>query len=340
MNKKKLIMRGLIAAAALIIVALPCQTQSKEWPNILLGASQLRGSYYPVMVALSEQLKKHANINATPVTIGSSGAIATRMGKGDSQVGLCGAFVLQDAYLGEGTFAKKGKQPLRAIMSGHFRITQYITRADSGIKKPEDMRGKKFMFLQAGAPGTYNMGWALLDAYGLRDKVTVLKWKSTTNMANAVGDGLVDVGLTGAPGSAAIMELARKTKIHFIPLSREAQDKITNELFPPFLPGIVPKNMYGAGNPPEDVRTLALPAWLIVRADVPNDLVYEVTRVILDYPEEFGSYHVACKQYRLDKAIKKPVIAFHPGAIEYYKKKGMWGPNEDRINMDLMKKVQ
>jgi TRAP transporter TAXI family solute receptor len=339
MNKKRLIMRGLIAAAMLFIVALPCKTQAKEWPSILLGATTLKGSYYPVMVALAEQLKKHANIKATPVTLGSSGAIATLMGRGECQVGLNGSFVLQDAYLGKGTFAKKGRQPLRAIMSGHVRVTQYVTRASSGIKKPEDLRGKKFMFLQPGAPGTYNMGWALLDAYGLRDKVKVLKWKSTGSMANAVKEGLADVGLTGAPGSAAIMELARTTKIHFIPLSKEAQDKITNKLYPPFLPGVVPKGLYGAGNPPQDVRTLSLPAWLICRSDLPVELVYEIARVILDYPEEFGKYHVASKQYKLDKAIKNPVIAFHPGAIEYYKSKGMWGPKEDKVNINLLKKI-
>jgi TRAP-type uncharacterized transport system substrate-binding protein len=105
------------------------------------------------------------------------------------------------------------------------------------------------------------------------------------------------------------------------------------------LPGVVPKGLYGAGNPPQDVRTLSLPAWLICRSDLPVELVYEIARVILDYPEEFGKYHVASKQYKLDKAIKNPVIAFHPGAIEYYKSKGMWGPKEDKVNINLLKKI-
>lgn len=335
---------GLIVGIVFFVGALPfgdlSKPQAKEWPSITLGATTLKGSYYPVMVGLAEQLKKHANISATPVTVGSSGAIATLMGRGEVQVGLCGAFVQEDAYLGKGTFTKQGRQPIRAIMAGHFRVAQYMTRADSGIKTPEDIRGKKFMFLQPGAPGTYNMGYALLDAYGMRDAVKILKWKSTGTTCNAIREKLTHVGLSGATRSAGIMELVRTTKIHFIGMSKEAQDKICNKLYPPFTPGFLKKDLYGRGNPPEDVRTLKLAAYLICRSDLPVDLVYEVTRAILDYPEEFNKYHRVCREYTdLKGAIKNPLITFHPGAIKYYKEKGIWGPKEDKVNINLLKKI-
>jgi TRAP transporter TAXI family solute receptor len=337
---------GLIVGIVLFVVGtLPfgeaSKPQAKEWPSIALGATTLKGSFYPVLVALAEQLKKHVNVNATVVTAGSSGAAATLMGKGQLQAGILGKFVQEDAYLGKGTFADKGKQPIRSIMGGHYRVAQYMTRADSGIKTAEDIRGKKFMFLQPGAPGTYNMGYALLDAYGIRNDVTILKWKSTETVCNAIKERLIDVGLSGATKSAGVMELVRTTKIHFIPISKEAQDKICNELYPPFEPGFVTKDSYGAGNPSEDVRTIILGSCLSCRADLPVDLVYEITRVILDYPEEFNKYHPVCREFtNLKTSTKKPIIPFHPGAIKYYKEKGIWGPEEDKINNMLLNKIR
>jgi len=246
---------------------------------------------------------------------------------------------MYDAYLGVDSFAKIGKQPIRAIMGGHYRIFQLYVRADSPVKAPEDIRGRKFMYWQPGAPANQNWGKLLVEAYGIKEnEYTRLDWKSTGACAEAVKEGRTDFGFSGAAPTAALVELSRTAGVRFIPISEKAQQYIAKN-YAPFEPGFVPKDIYGPGVPPEDIRSITIRVWLIARADLPEDFVYDATRVILDYPDEFNKYHKLCAQYTdLKRATKDPIIPFHPGAIKYYKAKGLWGDEQEKAQQALLKK--
>jgi len=330
----------LVLIGLILTVFMGTTATAKEWPSVTIGATTLKGSFYPIATAWAQQLKKHASVTATPLAVGSSGAIASLMGKGQLQLGPCGSETMYDAYLGVDSFAKIGKQPIRAIMGGHYRIFQLYVRADSPVKAPEDIRGRKFMYWQPGAPANQNWGKLLVEAYGIKEnEYTRLDWKSTGACAEAIKEKRADCGFSGAAPTSALIELSRTVGIRFIPISEKAQEYIVKN-YEPFEPGFLPKDIYGAGIPPQDVRSIKIRVWLICRSDLHEDFVFEATRVILDYPEEFNKYHKLCREYtNLKEATVNPIIPFHSGAVKYFKGKGLWGDKQEKAQQALLKKV-
>src|SRR3972149_1603161 len=77
-----------LLAAGTVFVLYGATAFAKEWPkNVTIGATTLKGSFYPIAMGWAQQLKKHANISATPLALGGSSAIAAQMGSGQLQMG-------------------------------------------------------------------------------------------------------------------------------------------------------------------------------------------------------------------------------------------------------------
>ena len=62
---------------------------------------------------------------------------------------------------------------------------------------------------------------------------------------------------------------------------------------------------------------------LAVRADVPDDAVYEITRSIWENLSALHEIHKATREMSLDKALDGLGAPLHPGAARYYREKGL-----------------
>ena len=74
----------------------------------------------------------------------------------------------------------------------------------------------------------------------------------------------------------------------------------------------------------QDVETFGVKATLVTRADMPEDVVYEVTKAVFEHLDEFKKLHPAFaalqKQEMVTQALSAPL---HPGAAKYYKEAGL-----------------
>jgi TRAP transporter TAXI family solute receptor len=71
------------------------------------------------------------------------------------------------------------------------------------------------------------------------------------------------------------------------------------------------------------VKTIAVYSALMVREDVPADLVYQMTKVILEQRATIAQGHGAGKYIQPETAIAGISVPFHPGAQKYLKEKGL-----------------
>jgi TRAP transporter TAXI family solute receptor len=73
----------------------------------------------------------------------------------------------------------------------------------------------------------------------------------------------------------------------------------------------------------ENVDTFAVKTTFCTSADIPDDIVYAITKEVFDNLEDFKKLHPAygilTKQNMLE-ALSAPI---HPGAMKYYKEVGL-----------------
>ena len=83
----------------------------------------------------------------------------------------------------------------------------------------------------------------------------------------------------------------------------------------------------------EDVNTIAQPNFLMVRDDLPEETIYEITKTIYENLAFLQGIHPATNAMSLDAAIAGLPLPLHPGAIRYYEEQGIEIPDRLRPAM-------
>jgi TRAP transporter TAXI family solute receptor len=71
------------------------------------------------------------------------------------------------------------------------------------------------------------------------------------------------------------------------------------------------------------VPTAAVINYLVTSSAVSDDLAYQMTRLIFESLPELVNAHAAGKEIKLETAATGSPVPLHPGAIRYYKEKGL-----------------
>lgn len=77
----------------------------------------------------------------------------------------------------------------------------------------------------------------------------------------------------------------------------------------------------------QDVQTVAKSNLLVVRADVDDDVVYQVTKTIFENLEFLRNIHEATYETSIDRALTGLTVPLHPGALRYYQEIGVLAPD-------------
>ncbi|MGI9504479.1 MAG: TAXI family TRAP transporter solute-binding subunit, partial [Geminicoccaceae bacterium] len=84
---------------------------------------------------------------------------------------------------------------------------------------------------------------------------------------------------------------------------------------------VIPSGTYPGQD--RDIFTIGTPNILAVRADVDEDVVYQITRTIFEELEYLHGLHSTTRQISLDNAVNNLPFAIHEGAARYFKEKGV-----------------
>ncbi len=311
-------LRAGLAVALTLAFTQPQTAKADEFLNVLTGGTS--GVYYPMGVALAKVFSDkipgtRPSVQATKGSV--ENLVLLNAGKGEI------AFTLGDSL----AFARDGNEEagfktkldkLRGIAAIYPNYIQVVATKESGIKTLADLKGKR---LSVGAPksGTELNTRAILTAAGLSykdlGKVEYLPFgESVELMKNRQLDAtLQSAGL----GVAAIRDLASSVEIVVVEIPASVVDKIGA----PYVKAIVPANTYTGQT--TDVAGAAVVNYLVTRSDLPNDLVYGMTKSIFDNLPDLAASHSAGKDIRLDKALEGMPVPLHPGAEKFFKEKGM-----------------
>ena len=303
--------------AVVAVLSAPA-ARAQAFINVLTGGTS--GVYYPLGVAIGKIYGDKiagvkTQVQATKASV--ENLILLQQGRGEI------AFTLGDSlkatWDGDEEAGFKAKlDKLRTIGAIYPNYIQIVATADSGIKTLADLKGKS---LSVGAPrsGTELNSRAILAAAGLSykdlGKVEYLPFAESVDLMKnrQLNATLQSAGL----GVASLKDLSTSTDIAVVAVPSEVVDKIG----PPFVSVMIPANTYTGQD--KDVPTAAVINYLVTSTAVSDDLAYNMTKLIFDSLPELANAHVAGKEIKLETAATGSPVPLHPGAIRYYREKGL-----------------
>ena len=153
-------------------------------------------------------------------------------------------------------------------------------------------------------------------------------FKATTELTSseqvkALCDGKIDAfGYSvGFPNGA--MEQAATCKAKASPINltgAPVQGMIDGADY--YAKAVIPKGTYS--NQKKDATTFGVKATVVTSANVSDELVYLVTKAVMENFDSFKAQHPAFSFLKKEDMIKAGLSApLHPGAIKYYKEAGL-----------------
>ncbi len=307
---------GAILAAVCLLASPAARAQS--FINVLTGGTS--GVYYPLGVAIGKIYgdkipNVKTQVQATKASV--ENLILLQQGRGELAFALGDS--LKAAWNGEEEAGFKAKlDKLRTLGAIYPNYIQIVATADSGIKTLADLKGKS---LSVGAPksGTELNSRAILAAAGMSykdlGKVEYLPFAESVDLMKnrQLSATLQSAGL----GVASLKDLSTSSPITVVAVPKEVVDKIGA----PFVAATIPANTYTGQD--KDVPTAAVINYLVTSSAVSDDLAYQMTKLIFESLPELANAHAAGKEIKLETAAQDSPVPLHPGAIRYYKEKGV-----------------
>ncbi|MBC7331237.1 MAG: TAXI family TRAP transporter solute-binding subunit [Synergistetes bacterium] len=299
-------------------------------------AGGVGGGWYTQAGALASLINQKEPKITIKVVPGGGVVNPMRVSSGEADLGWGITFVDKMAYKGLQPLYKKAFPNVRAIGGyfGYYHI-HFIAAAETGIKTVKELAD----MVKAGKPiriaipmkGTSDLPLAerILAFYGISlediKKAGGEYFHAVyADMVSNYKDRHVDFVITHLSlPAAAVTEMFVSRDSVLLAVSDECIDTISKELGTvPRETGlcVIPAGTYKGQN--EDVPAVATAGELLVNANVPEDVVYTITKILCENIEEVYAAHPANKTFDPKTGWKNIAVPLHPGAEKYYKEKG------------------
>lgn len=316
-------MRKLINMLALAaLVAMPAMAQEKV--NISIATGGTGGVYYPMGGGLANVLSKFVpGMSATAEVTGGSVDNLKLIGTGKPYVAFAMSDATLDAYNGVDKF-KGQKVPARTLMILYPNRMHVVSIEGTGINSMKDMKGKR---VSTGSPGsaTEVMAFRVIEAAGLdKDKDMKRERLGVAESVNAIKDKKIDAFFwVGGLPTAAVTDLAATpgVKIKMIDHS-ETVAPMNKKYGNLYVEDVIPKSTYSGMQ--VDNKQATVMNILIANANMSDETAYNIVKTIFDKRDDMIAVHKEAQNFKYEnqKTAASP-IPFHPGALKYFKEKGV-----------------
>lgn len=294
-----------------------------ENSKISLGTASVGGVYYVYGAGLAQILTKHVpNLEVAAEVTGGPVVNIGLIQSGEIQLGLSTDSTSSEAYNGKDWANGKKYDQIRAVLPMYPSGLQMFAIKGQGLTSIQSFEGKIVGLGPAG--GTVDVvGRNILNVLGIKpSKIQNLGWSDTIgNMKDQLIKGAMDVG--GFPHPSR-QELEATHDIEWIELSDADKKKVQAD-YPYYLDGVIPAGTYKSMT--KDYNTMFIWNELICNKDMSEEMVYNITKAVLENNAELKLAHSSAKD-TLAENVSKITIPLHPGAIKYYLEKGFKLSNE------------
>ncbi len=322
--------KHVITAVAAVLMATP--SYSDVINESICGASP-GGLWSLVGAGLDASVK--AGVPGSTITYQtSSGGLANVV---QVNSGVCGLGIANDGDL---AYATAGKDPFNEPVEGLSAVAVlydwapvwWIARSDFaaeyGLETLNDIAEKKppirlvmnrkGLLTSAITEATLNsLGVTIEDIESWGGSVQFQASKEQTSLMR---DGRVDMlANTLFEGHSSLQQMSQAVDLTMLSTPPEAAKAVMDEYF------LKPWTISAEANPGKngDIATVTTSVILFVKEEMSSDVVYKITKSMIENPEKMGSVSKAMGRFTPNGMVDQSVVPFHPGALQAYKEAGL-----------------
>lgn len=291
------------------------------------GAGGAGGGWYNTFAGVAEVVAHYDPEINMQVVPGSGLANLPRLGEKQLEFSLSFIPFTLAAYKGEDPFPAKYDN-IRSVATG-FGDNYIQIVVDESVKAntfTELMEQKPPIKLAVERVGTSDE-WIFRKILGYykADYNTIKSWGGKVTHAG-YGDQSVlmkdrqiefMLGMIAVPWTA-VMEASIGRNLHMLNMTKDLQEYLWKNFA--LKPTAIPAGGYKFMK--EDVQSISCAVQIVCHKDVPEDVVYRVTKAICENPDRVRAINETTKNFDSAKAWEGGQAPLHPGAEKYYREKG------------------
>ena len=304
----------------------------KEQVQVQLLSMTMGGSAYVLSFALAEIVNKNSSwLHLTAAE--TKGSVANLVTLANEPALRKNTIIF--THEESNSWARQGRPPFKAPYTGARAIaslaetTLVFATLDKNIKTKADADGKRIMTMQKGTSTAVIHEMLFHDVWGIKPRMSYGDFNATKD---ALTDGVIDIGvqpINGVPGVGyspipALAEMMNSKNVYFLNVPAADVTAVQKKGDFDIYPHTIPARAIG-NKQPEPVMGYSHSLSWWADESVSPDVIYEVARVIYENSDKFQEYH------RDGRMITKKTLArigipealFHPGALRFYKEKGL-----------------
>ena len=319
---------GLTVAAATMTIA-----AAQEPVNVRFATVGVGSAWYNYGAGIAEMVQPNLPAGSTIDVMPVAGGVGNikLIESGEAEMGISFANTAADACAGRPPFEQK-HQKVRGLIGGldTYYLGTFVT-ARSGATSWEDIASGEsgFRLLTADVGGTGELGVRqILEVMGTNYEEVAAKGGSVRAMdragtASAIADGSAEGWAhVVTKGHPAATELTTSSDMTVLPLSEDVRSGMIEQFG--WVEATMPANTFKGQA--EDVQTVKTASNILVGADVPEEVVYQFTKTIIENAERLRNIHAALEDFDPKEAVNPQLVGncpWHPGAEKAFREAGL-----------------
>ncbi|MGQ9676138.1 MAG: TAXI family TRAP transporter solute-binding subunit [Chloroflexota bacterium] len=290
-------------------------------------AATTTGTWYPIGARIGAELEKRRAGVKVAMAPGGGFQNCIDVNRGDAQLGWAYSADISAAYQGVKPYDKP-QSNVRHVATMYNLPLLFVVRANSSINGWADLKGKRFN----AAPvtyGSYQLCGYILEAFGMTfDDIRQSGGRVDTADMQATIDNFKD-GQLDAFANFVTPDAGNLKDLQFVPEGVRfvgiEDDKIKQILdkHPEFVVVTIPAGVAGWKDHKKDIKTLAGVAQVFASKDVSEDIIYDLTKTLWETVADWKTITSAAAGADIKFALDAAMAPLHPGAMKYYKEKGL-----------------
>jgi uncharacterized protein len=310
--------------------------------SVTIGSNPPGSVFYALASGLAKAVSEATPMQMAVQPYTGTSTFMPLLNSGELDFGINNFVDLALAFQGPERLKIGGQNPfphipnVRLVMRGSPFLVGLLVRKDSPIKTIYDIKGKRITGeYPAQLAVWYNMFGALASAGLTWKDAKVVAVPAANEGVDALVQGRADV-TQHALNSAKIREADSAIGVRHISIdcSPEGEKRLRRAV-----PGYYPR-VVKAGTALAVVEDTCFTAYdiCLTSPKVATDaVVATVLKAVWDNIEKLPPFHPAFNEWTRDRAVDPDVtIPYHPGAIQFFKEKGVWSVRMDEAQKKLL----